>query len=541
MPEPSFPLSTRNHFVPSPEEFGELSSLGMHKEEEITRLDNAISHFQTELAQLRARKAVGRRPVVVAHSLAQLEATRTALARQVRTYQTILAPIRRLPPELLECIFSFVHSAALSETLASALKASIRISQTCALWRSIAFGLPILWSAIHLRFNNVPGTSRTRAQSFSLILGRCTHRPLSISIHAMSRFETVYLPPQMPETLLRIKHRWRTLDLAISSNYFEMLLTAFEDQLPELRHLKLNLWWTNFQRRAVNNDSLDIAKLLRATPGLASLELRNIPLVYTADRPSFRPEQHPLESLVLDLVYSQEVSWLDTVRRTPRLKRMELLNIPFTYEVPSDGPILLSDLASLEITTEHIAETVLLGLTAPRLAHLAIGSPIPYENRQLFTGEVFSSFMSRSSCNLRSLSLRNLRLFGRDLASTLVHLAPLEELEIVSLSPYQSVIDPELTNLWDMTLPNLRHLRLTVEMNDDPRWVHTLRGTLLSRTPGFRPPFADGKAFERVDLAFCGGERPDAELRDIFDLWEAGDVSYSFSYTLDNQEPQPSP
>jgi hypothetical protein len=105
---------TRSHFVPSSEEARELRSLVQRDEQEIGQLDDQWQQLHKELMELRSRRVVGRRPVSAAQAIARVERRRKALILQVSTYRALLAPLRKLPAELLEYVFTWCHEHALA-------------------------------------------------------------------------------------------------------------------------------------------------------------------------------------------------------------------------------------------------------------------------------------------------------------------------------------------------------------------------------------------------------------------------------------------
>ncbi|THU98926.1 hypothetical protein K435DRAFT_565375, partial [Dendrothele bispora CBS 962.96] len=73
-----------------------------------------------------------------------LESERNEGYRQIYHYRSLLAPIRRLFPELLSQIFQF---ACPKTTMTDKIDCpAVRVSQVCARWRELARSTSTLWS-----------------------------------------------------------------------------------------------------------------------------------------------------------------------------------------------------------------------------------------------------------------------------------------------------------------------------------------------------------------------------------------------------------
>ncbi|PBK88347.1 hypothetical protein ARMGADRAFT_901100, partial [Armillaria gallica] len=84
-------------------------------------------------------------------TLAYLKKGRADLAHTISVYKTYLAPIRRLPVELLRKIFSeactFVEFPIDgAREIQSPSQIPLRIASVCSYWRDICLSFPQLWS-----------------------------------------------------------------------------------------------------------------------------------------------------------------------------------------------------------------------------------------------------------------------------------------------------------------------------------------------------------------------------------------------------------
>ncbi|KAF7299758.1 hypothetical protein HMN09_00981700 [Mycena chlorophos] len=98
--------------------------------------DNELEQIKSFLVEARAR-------------LARIDQERDALAGEIAAYEALISPIRRIPDDVLEEIFS----ACLPPDRNCAMSASdapLLLSRVCGRWRNVAFRTPSLWSRLHI-------------------------------------------------------------------------------------------------------------------------------------------------------------------------------------------------------------------------------------------------------------------------------------------------------------------------------------------------------------------------------------------------------
>ncbi|RXW23031.1 hypothetical protein EST38_g2800 [Candolleomyces aberdarensis] len=89
-------------------------------------------------------------------SVAALKARRKANKIFIQKHQALIAPIKRLPPDILSTVF--LASLPVIECTEAAMTCNhpaVVISQVCRHWRQLAFDTPLLWSRIQLILPNV--------------------------------------------------------------------------------------------------------------------------------------------------------------------------------------------------------------------------------------------------------------------------------------------------------------------------------------------------------------------------------------------------
>ncbi|KAJ7276743.1 hypothetical protein C8J57DRAFT_1583987, partial [Mycena rebaudengoi] len=106
---------------------------------------------------------------------------RGELLQSLERYQTILSPIRRLPPEILGEIFTFHFICGSSTSYPSSKRAPWLLAQVCSHWRSVALGTPRMWSMIFAHLDFVGEGSAVLL--WKLWLERSGTVPLSVKLY----------------------------------------------------------------------------------------------------------------------------------------------------------------------------------------------------------------------------------------------------------------------------------------------------------------------------------------------------------------------
>ncbi len=125
-------------------------------------------------------------------TLAYLKHRRTELAHNVSVYKTYLAPIRRLPVELLCQIFLEACAVGdrfpiigndIRETFQSHSQTALRIASVCSYWRSVSLSIPPLWSVMFIDADD-DNLSRSTRKLLSLYQQRSCAKPIHLGISA---------------------------------------------------------------------------------------------------------------------------------------------------------------------------------------------------------------------------------------------------------------------------------------------------------------------------------------------------------------------
>ncbi|TRM57298.1 hypothetical protein BD626DRAFT_213568, partial [Schizophyllum amplum] len=177
--------------------------------------------ISTELSAQSVRLG-GLKQVVASADLAEaLSALRKRIWRQLAILRSLIAPVRRLPQELLADIFVYFSTPCVPQDRARLVTKSV--ARVCYTWRAVARGTPELWTHFSTSEHSRPSTV-VDAGLVALSRGR------SISIyHALPNDDERLL--ELLEALSPYTARWGSLALTGLKASFSRLPVA---ELPSL-------------------------------------------------------------------------------------------------------------------------------------------------------------------------------------------------------------------------------------------------------------------------------------------------------------------
>jgi hypothetical protein len=182
--------------------------------------DSVISNTETRLVWLDDEIPKLR------EKLKQLEYERVSLLRYVSCNKAVLAPLRRMPPEVLGEIFSWTLP-----TIADALNASRfdmaqspwLLNQISSRWRAVSLSIPSLWSRVVIQYPRFKYTAPGRIHySFALAETQIS-RAQTLKIHAASKATRPQI--HMFYLLSQYSSRWEKLSLALTPKMLPLLTT----------------------------------------------------------------------------------------------------------------------------------------------------------------------------------------------------------------------------------------------------------------------------------------------------------------------------
>ncbi|KAJ7081815.1 hypothetical protein B0H15DRAFT_446523 [Mycena belliarum] len=208
----------------------------------------------------------------------------------VRIHRSILSSLRRLPTEILSEIF--MHCSDEEDGFKPRKYAAV-----CSRWRDVALSTPRLWCNVCLQDEKT--APRSLFSLLSLQLQRSGQGPLSVTFSDRHSNNNMIL-----ELLLAVSHRWRSLDLTITSSqqrcicrspsHFPILkrlsirvmssfnlgnlsrpLPLLEELTLEARYdIRFKLPWTNFTKcTLVQCVPSQVLEVIRASSAIAELSL----------------------------------------------------------------------------------------------------------------------------------------------------------------------------------------------------------------------------------------------------------------------------
>jgi len=385
----SFSPQPRNHNTTSL-----LSSNDAPDQETFTRYSQLLHDEHTRA------EAWDSRITRLQEALSAALAGRDTYKRDLHDAKRILHPLRRIPTELLQEIFSYVAPLPTWDGLTgketSAGKPIERryplytLSRVCRRWRQGAEGMPEHWSFIQVSMSYQDAQHSTRiAEACRRHVVNSRGRPLSLVLRFRLEddlfFEKAY---PVLRALLPSSHRWLRLQLAISENCVEYL-QALHGNLPMLSELQLSMKGRSAFSSFLAHDKYPYYNLFEHAPSL-----RKVQAVLSASR------RLPSATQYLALPWGTITTWYHTGFNDSHLHSLSLLthvqtcnlhcNIDMIYAW--EGAVVeLKHLRRLTISAaSEDYHLILDNLSAPSLQSLDISA-------DKVNGEVLSNFLKRSS------------------------------------------------------------------------------------------------------------------------------------------------
>lgn len=432
---------------------------------ESNHIKNLISQGDRDLTRLEVEIARTTNKAVVDSLVNQ----RHELHVKVDAYKAVLAPARRLPPEILgEILLHCIEDGV--PIVPSARQPPLLFCQICSFWRNVALEQSALWRNIRIFLN-----ARNEAQRYKMLriwLDRAKSLPLDIDIRGSSGVSTIptsILLPYLPTT--------RSLSLDLPSN---ILVSFLASEIPTISMpLMEEMDLAASPAIEFSSPILGALSIFQDTPRLRSLNISSSER-HILEIPGLQVSYSKIVHLSIDDVYLPDNVAAVLFQQLVNLEELELEVRSWDRETVSDSffPIVIPRLRSLDLTVDmpddlnHIFKM----LTLPLLDDLSISL---YECLFVDLPE-FYKLQMRSSFNLSQLSLCYVSFRPGDFETLLRANPSLTDLRILdaywSLDHDIRVLEysPEDTN---PILPQLQDLLIhKTFMNDDK-----LAGMIASR------------------------------------------------------------
>ncbi|KAF9077391.1 hypothetical protein BDP27DRAFT_1413804 [Rhodocollybia butyracea] len=402
-------------------------------------------------------------------------------------YKSLLAPIRRLPSEILHLIFTlFSCDPDMQNIMADSNHVSLpgyTLMAVCSRWRNIALSCPALWQKLRLTALLSDNTRENQDNLASLAapLKWCLDHAggtesLEISFRAVmgSNDDAPAPEPEFMRSLFAQSARWRYLNLSLDFTNLEMFpsFAALKNcAFPSLKSLQF----------CVKHEGLTKFDIFRAAPQLTQLTLSTLPAV---ERNVMFPWGQ-IKTLELSFV-DPDYELFEALAFCPSL---ETLSYVFSYyeddsfEIPPQFSETICSLSVSFMEIHYIPETLSVLMDAacfPALQEMSINYEELY-SETLWPQAKVISFLLRSGCSLTTLEIGNVIISNEDLAALLGNTPELRRFNfhegpkgpashhqlitmsfIARLHAYRDIEDIDYHGFANPLVPKLEHLSLRV-------------------------------------------------------------------------------
>jgi hypothetical protein len=455
-------------YVVPPSVWPQTLAFGAPSPEEATIIHDDVRTAESRLSPLGAE--IERAADVVN----KLKCRRDEFSYYIAEHQALLAPMRRLPAELLSQIFSHYcnHGYSKEESRSTSFrKHPFTLAQVCRRWREVVLSTPAIWSKFRVEFDDY-NMERCAAMTHAWLSksGTC---PLSLALEGR-----VYeVPTQgrhpMVDAIIPYCDRIKSLDLNIDAQILFAFMSK-EGIFPVLQSIKINI------PHSYGPDPPNTWRALENAPALRRVYFHNINHPKTAKLPWIQ---------LTHLFFGNSVpieprKCLDLLQQCPNLESCVFLRIRVTSLNPSfvHTQVLHSSLRSLQVRARLNLSTFFDCLTLPALRDIHVAYDLGHPQ--------FISLLERSRCRIERFVI-DAQLTPRYFTQYFKNMPHLAELDIrayTSSTSFRKLLQ-QLTlvgNSGDLC-PGLRVLRLS---NEPPLSSRDLINMVNSRNQRTQRPNA---------------------------------------------------
>jgi hypothetical protein len=415
-------------------------------ETDISKLDDEMSRLQVVMGQLAAE--------------------RQSLERSLEEHRSIVAPIRRIPLDVLSEIFVFCADSSGSNSNSKCFdvtQAPLQLSFVCNKWRGLAISMSQLWSSISLQGGREDIYSWGRSQTFSkrsirtdmlsTWLLRSGSSPLTLSINPL------WLERDPLTSCIAIliphSHRWRDVKFTLDEEHWEML-SDVKGHLPQLEKIDVDVLRDPSDVFDIPLDIFEVAP-----------KLHTITMKYNLDSSDWLVPWGQLKCLHFNLHFSLILPWI--LESCPNLARCTI----DVYDLDD----ALDDLDHSSLESLHLLlhikahlDVLFNSLTLRALHDLDIARPLGADSTLTLPQNAVASMLDRSSCNLQRLRLFCVG-FTSDELVTILQAQP-SLVELVIHEPTSPIVSKQLLERMThhisqsvstgspLVVPNLKRLEL---------------------------------------------------------------------------------
>ncbi|KAJ7641038.1 hypothetical protein FB45DRAFT_1053662 [Roridomyces roridus] len=465
----------------------------------IASLSNEVERHDTEILECEKEIALLQQRVQAVAS------DRASLVSYLGQCRGLLAPIRRMPPEVLARIFTRSEAVLPIRRSNLPIVSLFALSQVCSQWHTIVMGTPSLWDTIVVMSDDMEWSKDSKLMDrnlrlLSFALDRGAKCPLHLDLSTAH--------PQVLSLLADHSDRWNTAELCLSDSADLLHLSAARGNLPSLE--TLNVFTAGGDAPV---DIFNVAPKLRNL-AIAGRHLETItipPLVQlrTLSCLSIDPtDVHPVLAMMSTMPHGREFRfqlWLGNVGHWTKTVLETFVAPPTTSNIAE----LSAEFADYcDAQDCRVALNKLLAcLTLPHLRKLSFDAQ-EFPNSQVYwpaDGFLALAKTSPLASKLQSLDLGVVVLSQAELFSCLAGLPSLQSLciadhQTIHEGPRNSygvdhhLIDDALLSRLALTteqplVPNLRTIMLRTRLQfDDTALLDFLRSRRRPRADDVTPP-----------------------------------------------------
>ncbi|KAJ7592523.1 hypothetical protein C8J56DRAFT_478909 [Mycena floridula] len=204
-----------------------LASSSLPTEAESAYLNQLLETSNDEISRLTA-------------AIDKLVLEREALKRNVTSYKAILAPIRRLPEDMLREIF--VSCLPYNKAMAPVITdAPLLLGRVCRSWRELSLSTPALWASIHVQFSPFIAVHRVRrlCEEAHVWIRRSGTFPLTIGVKHGNCEDPLVI--EFTKSLIRLSTRWRSMEITSPLEWLSSLTSLSKRDVPRLEKFSYSL------------------------------------------------------------------------------------------------------------------------------------------------------------------------------------------------------------------------------------------------------------------------------------------------------------
>lgn len=394
-------------------------------------------------------------------------------AAALQDRESAIAPVRSLPPEILEVIFRFACRKIYHIGYKEPLPFHWTIIRVCRRWRRIIINLPTLWARLRVRLSQL--VSLLDLQHLRFVIKCSKDAPLHVLCYGVlktdldSQRKSAISAVEMCNILFASSRRWRHADIRLSNFPLNVFLPLHHN-LPMLEEMHV------YVRPPMTVDLEDYPEVKRVFEDAPRLTVVTVyhPRTLVFDFPWMQLEafysgrEH--EHVDGDLYASHCAYMLDAISQAQNLQNFgfDCENTRIIDDDPFDRPPVVNRaIRGLILNESKLMDLITLPAAENMTLRFLDYDPTQLAERLLVS---FSLFINRSQCNITHLKIDHCPPVERfrDLAT---QLQGLTSLQLLIYKRRSSEIDPLIKSVFVFltgtaketpALPALLDLRLRI-------------------------------------------------------------------------------